>query len=83
MEIPVFPRRCDHFRLALSGVGGAVVYSIAGNICCWAKGGGSMAVFQLSLPPPPNGGNGFRRGKPKLRSYLFQLTEQLRYTLQI
>ena len=29
MEIPVFPRRCDHFRLALSGVGGAVIYSIA------------------------------------------------------
>lgn len=29
LDIPLFPRRCDHFRLALSGVGDAVIYSIA------------------------------------------------------
>ena len=29
IEIPLRPRRCDHLRLALSGVGGAVIYSIA------------------------------------------------------
>lgn len=29
LEIPLFPRRCDHFQLALSGVGDAVIYSIA------------------------------------------------------
>lgn len=29
LEIPLFPRRCDHCRLALSGVGEAEIYSIA------------------------------------------------------
>ena len=40
-----------------------------------------MAVFQLSLPPAlAEGGAGTEENR-KIRSYLFQLTEQLRYTL--
>ena len=29
IEVPLFPRRCDHCRLALSGVGEAEIFSIA------------------------------------------------------
>lgn len=40
-----------------------------------------MAVFQLSLPPSLAEGAANTEENRKIRSYLFQLTEQLRYTL--
>ena len=40
-----------------------------------------MAVFQLSLPPALAEGAAGTEENRKIRSYLFQLTEQLRYTL--
>lgn len=41
-----------------------------------------MAVFQLSLPASLAEGSPSSEESRKIRSYLFQLTEQLRYTLQ-
>lgn len=40
-----------------------------------------MAVFQLTLPPSLAEGAATSEESRKIRSYLFQLTEQLRYTL--